>query len=186
MISGTSFIIGDNLSAIRKGSEDHKRILKMYGNKDIIAVAKLGAMFKPVSVFRDDGVQMYVHSEGGCTYLAVFNFGEYADCDYTIDTSDLELVKELWSGKEFAVTEGKLSFSIGENDAVIFKIQSKTQPTPTPDESATNVPGDTDTEPGKTGTESPESPTTLVICIALAIVILGAAAAFIIIKKNKN
>lgn len=184
VISGTSFIIGDNLSAIRKGSEDHKRILKMYGNKDIIAVAKLGAMFKPVSIFRDDGVQMYAHSEDGCTYLAVFNFGEYAECEYAVAASDLELVKELWSGKEFAVTEGKLTFSIGANDAVIFKIQSKTQPTPTLDESATNTPDNTDAEHDKTGTASPENTTTVVICIALAIVVFGAAAALIIIKKK--
>ena len=186
VISGTSFIIGDNLSAIKKGSADHTRILKMYANKDIIALAKLGAMFKPVSVFRDDGVQMYVHSQDGSTYLAVFNFGEYAECEYTVDSSDLELVKELWSGKEYTVSEGNLSFSIGENDAVIFKIQSKTKPEPTPDTDATLVPGITNTEPENTSTDSPKNTAAIVAGIALAAVVLGGVVAFIIIKKIKK
>ena len=56
--------------------EKHERILKMFGNADIAAVAKLGRMFRPYEVSAGQRcAEAYWLTDGDTMYFAVFNFG---------------------------------------------------------------------------------------------------------------
>ena len=150
VISGTSFIIGDNLSAISEGSYDHKMIMNMYGNKDIVIVAKLGAMFVPYEYdYVDKCADTYIYSDGEYFYIAVFNFDDIEDISLPISqltgksVDELASAKELWSGDIYRVDkDGNLNFTVEGNDAAIIKIsltgeEPSVDPTPTDDEVVT-------------------------------------------------
>ena len=127
IISGTSFIIGDNLANVTEGSYEHEMIMKMYANKDILSVAKLGKAFLPLYV--ESGkrcADIYYYMEEGTLYLAIFNF------DGLTDSSSLDLTAligeneahatELWSGEVTNLDEGSLPYSVAAEDAVVYKI----------------------------------------------------------------
>lgn len=130
VISGTSFIIGDNLAAIKPGSYEHERILKMYANKNIVNVAKEGMMFKPVfNLIVDKCADTYYCVKDGFLYIAVFNFDyDYRDIvvNFSNMVSDASTITtqavELWSGTKYDVNNGYISFELDSNDAAIFKV----------------------------------------------------------------
>ena len=215
VISGTSFIIGDNLSVITEGSSDHKKILKLYGNKDVIKLAKLGLMFKPTSnIIFDKCADTYYCINDGYLYVAIFNFSESKDIVYNFadivgDQKELaSTAKELWSGKTYDVEDGYINFSISSENAAIFKISlDGSEATPTPDNTAvetttpsptakdTNIPDETVSIPTDDNTNTPKtesndendnSSTIILIVVVVAIVVLTGIAGVIIMTKKKQ
>lgn len=215
VISGTSFIIGDNLSVITEGSSDHNKILKLYGNKDVIELAKLGLMFKPTSnIIFDKCADTYYCINDGYLYVAIFNFSESKDIVYNFadivgDQKELaSTAKELWSGKTYDVEDGYINFSISSENAAIFKISlDGSEATPTPDNTAvetttpyptakdTNIPDETVSIPTDDNTNAPKtesndendnSSTIIVIVAVVAIVVLAGIAGVIIMTKKKQ
>lgn len=174
-ISGTSFIVGDNLSAIKTDSSDHQRILKMYGNKDIIELAKLGIMFKPTSnIVFDKCADTYYAVKDNYLYVAMFNFDYSKEIVFNLMdlVDDAALIpssaKELWSGNTYEISGGHITFDLSSNDTVIFKISlSNNDVTPTPDNTLieTDIPETTvvDTETPNTTVIDTEMPDTTII-----------------------
>jgi len=127
VISGTSFLVGDNLANISEGSAEHQMILKMYANADVVSVAKLGKAFLPLSM--ESGrrcADLYYYMEDGCLYLAIFNFSGMTD-HVNLDLSALlgtnaATATELWSGADASFSDGKLTYSLAAEDAALFKI----------------------------------------------------------------
>lgn len=209
-ISGTSFLIGDDLSRIALASADHERILAMYGNKDVISVIKLGAAFKPLNAGADKRcADMYYHISAGKLYLAFFNF------DPSDNTMELDLApfnsefskgfsgKELWSGAVVSGDGSTFTFDLAGEDAAIFELTLKdgnhvAPPTPedpsspvTPENPSVSVPSAPTSDPSKDSDIGKEedgiSPAMLAGVIVGFVVAVGAfATVAIVLKKRKK
>ncbi len=200
VISGTSFLVGDDLSNIKEGGSDYDRIMSVLGNKDIISVAKLGKMFMPYNVDPDKScAEIYYYDDGNELYIAVFNFD--AARKITLDLNSIagvgkDLVygaKELWSGKDIDASSGIIEFSVGNNDAAVFKISK----TPSVIETETATPDNTQTEtkipvvdPNKTNTpdysEDDKSGLIFVVISVSVVCVIAAAFAILAVKRKKN
>ncbi len=127
-ISGTSFLIGDDLSDAAEIPEKHERMLKMFGNADIIAVAKLGRMFKPYNIPADGRcADAYWLSEDGELYFAVFNFSKSEteiryDLAGHLPEGTVFTAAELWHGNEGLMDGTILTHTIPAEDAAVFRI----------------------------------------------------------------
>ncbi len=127
-ISGTSFLVGDDLSDIADNSQKQERILKMCGNADIVSVAKLGRMFTPYEVHADERcADAYWLMADGALYLAVFNFAKTAAevrCDLAerLTTGTVFSASELWHGTEVPMEGTVLTHTIPAEDAAVFRI----------------------------------------------------------------
>ena len=130
-ITGTSFLIGDDLTDVKPNSTKFRRIQKLFGNADVIAVAKLGRAFAPLTVTSGERcADTYWCLEDGTLYLAVFNF-ESQKAERTLDLSRFAdslpedvVAKELWSGKAADFGGSNLTFTVKGQDAVLFRIGS--------------------------------------------------------------
>lgn len=168
-ITGTSFIIGDDLTKIKAGSASERRILKMFANSDVVSVAKLGRAFEPFSVNAGDRcANAYWCEADGALYLAVFNF-DTKKANMTFDLSAVTdalpadtPVKELWSGKTVKLTGSRLNVTLSGQDASIFRI---------------GTPNDTESVTGDTDGLSGDSGAGLTNAAKLALVIGGAVTA---------
>ncbi|MBE6638643.1 MAG: hypothetical protein E7616_04205 [Ruminococcaceae bacterium] len=211
VICGTSFLIGDNLANITVDSEKHQRILQMFGNKEIVSVAKLGRAFTPLYA----GPNMrcadtYYCIEGDYLYVAAFNFDGYTRT-LSLDLSALsdkvsDTASELWSQIGFALENKTLNYSLRPDDAAVFRVylgegddpnllpdKPETPETPeTPENPET--PDDTQKDPENPGDNKPsdkdqtESSASSFIIMAVAAVVLAAIAAGVVIliaKKKK-
>ena len=146
-ITGTSFLVGDDLTDVKPNSTKFRRIQKLFGNKDIISVAKLGRAFAPYTVTAGERcADAYWCVEDGVLYLAVFNF-ENTKAERTFDLSALidslpadVVAKELWSGKEAALDGMNLTYTVKAQDAAVFRIGSPIV------EEGTDVPTDEETQ----------------------------------------
>ncbi len=127
VITGTSFLLGDNLSDITPGDDKHKFILKLLANPNIIKVAQMAKTFRPLENLPEERyANAYYYASDDALYVAVFNFDIY-DAEISLDLSltgaDVgSFAAELWSGKRFSVEDGKLNLTMNNEDALIFKI----------------------------------------------------------------
>ena len=124
-------LIGDDLTDVKVNSTKFRRIQKLFGNKDIISVAKLGRAFAPYTVTAGERcADAYWCEADGVLYLAVFNF-ENQKADRTFDLSALvdklptdAVAKELWSGKNADLNGMTLACTVKGQDAALFRIGS--------------------------------------------------------------
>lgn len=165
VISGTSFLIGDDLTDAASQPEKHERLLKMFGNADIIAAAKLGRMFRPYDVRAGQRcADTYWILEGDELYLAVFNFEKSETeirCDLTgcLPAGTVFTAAELWRGAEGLMDGNVLNHTIPAEDAALFRI--------------TPLVGASETLPQK---DQKKDLLSLLVCGAASVGILAAAA----------
>jgi len=183
-ISGTSFLVGDDLTDIEPGSDKAERILAMFGNRDIIAAAKLGRMFTPWEVIPGEKcAQSYWCTAGDAFYLAVFNFDSDA-MDYSFHLAnhlaehDEFTAKELWRGTEFSLTGKTLVVTVPKKDAALYRI-TPVHPETVPADDVQMVITDSSNKVVK------EKNGMLPFIIGGAAVVLAAAAA-VMVKNNKK
>ncbi len=199
VISGTSFLIGDNLNDAGKGTANYNMIMKMFGNKDIISVAKLGKAFKPLTVNGGDRcADAYWYKDGDVLYFAVFNFDSGKP---SFDLSSIVgnipegvVATDLWRGIKTELDGSSITCLVPKDDAAIYKIELKnvggsTETDAPSTEALTQTPAGTETLAGTeepSGTEQPSNNgTVVIIAVIAAVVIIGAVVAVIIIKKKK-
>lgn len=128
-ISGTSFLLGDDLSDAADIPEKHERILKMFGNADITAAAKLGRMFRPFTLPATgarcaEAYHLLINDE---LYLAVFNFDKNeAEIRYDLaghlPAGMLFTAAELWRSEEALMDGTVLTYTVPAEDAALFRI----------------------------------------------------------------
>ena len=185
-ISGTSFLVGDDLSDIQSGSAKDERIRAMFGNADVISVAKLGRMFTPWEAIPGERcAEAYWYGDGDELYLAVFNFdGDMKDYCFNLSDKLAEhgefTVKELWRGTDLSLTGQSLIVSVPEKDAAIYKITSihaETEADPADDVEMVITNSDSKVVKEKNGM--------LPYILGGAAVVLAAAAA-VVMKNNKK
>lgn len=162
-ICGTSFIIGDDLTKIKPDTSSFKRIMKMYGNKDVISVAKLGRAFTPYEVSAGDRcADIYWTTVDDTVYIAMFNFNNLKS-QKTVDLSEIvkaipehATAKELWSGKEITFSKNTLTYTLSAKDAALIRIGTndieENPEAPLPPEATVTT--------SKTEEETPSAPTT--------------------------
>lgn len=185
-ISGTSFLVGDDLTGIEPGSAKDERIRSMFGNADVISVAKLGQMFTPWEVIPGEKcAETYFCADGNDFYLAVFNFDSDAKdyafnlAGYLADSGEYT-VKELWRGTELSLNGGSLIVTVPKKDAAIYRITSvsaETEAAPTEDVEMVITDSDHRVVKEKNGM--------LPYILGGAAVVLAAAAA-VVMKNNKK
>ncbi len=191
-ITGTSFLIGDDLTDVKEGSSKHRRIQKLFGNADVIAVAKLGRAFAPCSVVPGERyADSYWCEADGVLYLAVFNF-ETQKADRIFDLSALTdklptdaVAKELWSGKEADLNGMTLACTVKGQDAALFRIGSPTSEEESPSDPA--APGEQPSSPAP----SPQSANDSWLPVLLGGAGLAAIAAVfsgvvLLVKRKRN
>ena len=186
-ISGTSFLVGDDLTDIEPGSPKEERILSLFGNADVISVAKLGQMFTPWEVIPGERcAEAYRYGDEDEFWLAVFNFDSDAK-DYSFNLAGIladhgeYTVKELWRGTEFSLSGQNLLVTVPRKDAAIYKVTSlhaQTQADPTEDVEMVITDSDSKAVKEKNGM--------LPYILGGAAVVLAAAAAVVMNKNKKN
>ena len=176
ILSGTSFLIGDDLTDAASVPEKHERLLKMFGNADIIAVAKLGHMFRPLAVKAGERcANAYWLCENGELYLAVFNF-ETSETDIHCDLAGylpagtLFTAAELWNGTEALMDGTVLTHTVPAGDVSVFRI--------------TPLVGASETIAEKTPKDQKKDLLSLLVCGAASVGIIAAAA--VLYGKRKN
>ncbi len=198
VISGTSFLVGDDLSDITPGSGKAEFIFQMFGNKDIVSVAKMGKAFLPLSMDAGDRcANTYYCIDGDYLYIAIFNF-DYNDSKIALDTFAMSgsrnyVANELWSGKEVDLDhECVLHYTVPAQDAALFKIhmlddggEGGVETDPLPGGDITNPPEDDKDGDNKSHEKQSDTPWALIIIgIAALGVIAGVAVALISHKKK--
>ena len=128
-ISGTSFLVGDNLADIEPGSEKEKRILSMFADPGVIGTAKRGEAFRPWSVIPGEKcADAFRYAEGEELWLAVFNFDDAAKTR-TFDLSGLLpegdcAGEELWRGTEANLDDRVLTCEVPARDAALWHVSA--------------------------------------------------------------
>ena len=129
VISGTSFLVGDDLSDAAAIPEKHERILKMFGNADIAAAAKLGRMFRPFTLpaANERCAEAYYLPANAELYLAVFNFDETEkevrhDLAGYLPAGTIFTAAELWRSEEGLMDGTVLTYTVPAEDAALFRI----------------------------------------------------------------
>ncbi len=131
LLAGTSFLVGDDLA---NGMDTAKqdRLHAMFGNADIVNVARLGCAFRPYAVTSGERcAEAYLaHSEvDDALYLAIFHFEdeektvEYGLTDVLPESMLHEYeVRELWRGETVTLDGDVLRYTIPAGDAAMFRI----------------------------------------------------------------
>ena len=194
---------------VTEGSYNHEMILKMYGNKDIISVAKLGKAFLPLYVEAGNRcADIYYYMEEGTLYLAIFNFDGLTDSSVldltTLIGTDAAHATELWSGEVTNLEEGTLRYKLAAEDAAVYKITAGTISTPSDDntnppegDGSATIPGDnnseTDNENNNETTENnneiinkEEDGTPWIVILIIAVfAVVTAGIVFAVLRKKK-
>ena len=129
-ISGTSFLVGDDLSDVTDNGQKQERITQMFGNADIVSVAKLGQMFRPYEVRADERcAEAYWLEKDGILYLAVFNFHQ-SEAEFRYDLAaqlpegTVFNATELWRSAEVPMDGTVMTYTLPAEDAAVFRIAS--------------------------------------------------------------
>ncbi|MCL2107402.1 MAG: hypothetical protein FWH26_10160, partial [Oscillospiraceae bacterium] len=135
IIAGTSFLAGDDFSRITPGSWQQARVDMLYKNSEIMAVARMGRIFRPAQLPTDSAANIYTARDDDFVYIAVFNFESYAQ-NFELNLEALagpgELqVRELWSG-DTTQAAGTMTAAVAGKDARVYKVPrvEPTQPKP--------------------------------------------------------
>lgn len=129
VVSGTHVIACDDFRD--KSEEAQERFSTLYANEELIAVAKIGKCFMPLTTpTKNKSANVLYMQNDGYTYLAFFNYEKSGITlkaelkDYIKNTDGLEAVN-LLTGETVQLNGTELSVRLGETDAVIFKIRSE-------------------------------------------------------------
>ena len=198
VISGTSFLIGDNLAAIKKGTGDYNRVIEMFGNKGIIEIAKLGKAFTPVNVTAGQRcADIYYCTVGNTVYVAVYNFTSKTEktvidlSDIIPDLKDGTSAVDLWRNTKLTVKDSSVTCIRPSNDVVMIKINKDvidTNPDTTGSEINTAAPVTTliDTEIDNHNATAPILLYIIIYIIIAAVVIVALAVIVVVISRKKN
>lgn len=124
---GTSFLTGDDLSnPAGNYDEARERFNTLLGNSDIVAIAKLGVPFRPISV-KPGRVcsDAYVLENGEETYIALFNLsGEKKTVSADVSRYDIKdcIGRELWRNVTVLTKVGKVSFELDPHDSAVIML----------------------------------------------------------------
>ena len=202
-ISGTSFLVGDNLADIVPGSEKEKRILAMFANPGVIGTAKRGEAFRPWSVIPGEKcADAFWYAEGEELWLAVFNFDDAAQTR-TFDLSGLLpegdcAGEELWRGTEADLDDRVLTCEVPARDAALWHVSAagsaaepiSTDPAADQAPSRSDIPGAPDSPDPAHKEETLPSPAgksrSLLLPIAAAAVVLLTAGIALAIRRNRR
>ncbi len=121
VIGGTVMMLSDNYEY----DEARRRTEALSTNKEVNAVAASGIAFRPVESAGTGASRAYTAQINGKKYAALFHFESVRE-NVTLDISraglcGAEKFRDLWSGKEFAVTNGKLIWETDGCDALLLK-----------------------------------------------------------------
>lgn len=125
VISGTSFLAGDNFIApAGDETEARQRFEDMLANEDVIKAAEAGKIFQ-AEIDNDlpRAANVYRLACSGREYVAVFNFGSLP-AKYEINTGAENQscrFKELWSGEEFEAGS-TVKVWVNAGDAALYEI----------------------------------------------------------------
>lgn len=128
-------LLGDNfsLSGNRPGTEAiREQAKKVILNKEINEIARTcGATFWPVYGYNSKGGQgenYLMFDAGSVVYLTIINYGSdimsgsIPVSDLGLEASNVDAVKELWSGTGYTLnSNGELEFSVPGKDVLAFK-----------------------------------------------------------------
>ncbi len=143
-----TLVLGDNFSLNNgtcKGIQAARdRAEKLTNNPDIIAVARIGKMFRPVEGSLNNAFSLwgandycdntFILEADDAYYVAVFNFGTSAltsKLDFSrlgVDGDNVKEIKELWRSTATSFTATGFNVNVPREDACIYKI-SKTKAT---------------------------------------------------------
>ena len=124
VISGTSFLTGDNfVGPAGDAAAADARFKTLLAKEEIVRVAKLGQIFTPVITdVSDRSAHVYKLTEGGKTYIAVFNFSKLPKA-FTVDTGLSAFTgPELWTGEVYS-GQNTLEVRLRGGDAALFEIE---------------------------------------------------------------
>lgn len=135
VISGTSFLVGDDLSRISETSMKTAGFLKLMGNADVIRIAKLGKAFRPLSI---QAGQRYADSyytvHEGTLYVALFNFDSQrrsVKLDLSsvwADGDGIAAGREVWRDAEVEISEYTLKYAVPAGDVALIEIDMADEP----------------------------------------------------------
>ncbi len=118
VLLGTSFIAGDNfVHPAGDVSEADNRFKTLLTNEDLIRTAKLGKIFKPLSIVPSN--------RAANTYLAVLNYSS-EEAGFTLNLADYRKtgkkyqIKGAWSGDTSAVNSDSFEVSLKGKDSELF------------------------------------------------------------------
>lgn len=127
ILCGTSFLVGDDLSDMTDPAKQ-ERIFGMFGNADIVSVAKLGRAFRPYAIKTGERcADAYWCTVDDTLYFAAFSFGT-EDAAVSYDLADLLPagqdydIRELWRGESVSLDGAVLTYTIPAGDAAVFRI----------------------------------------------------------------
>ncbi|MCL2105562.1 MAG: hypothetical protein FWH26_00620 [Oscillospiraceae bacterium] len=134
VISGTTLLMGDNFpDPAGSAAQARDRFEKLLCNPDILAVARVGKIFRPASFttpYRQGADNVYVMEDGGRVYIAVFNLESWLPKKVTLDlealtgkTAKSYVMKELWSGETLTSPGTKAVVSLEKADAKLFQVE---------------------------------------------------------------
>lgn len=127
IMMGTSFLTGDDLSSPAGNyNEARERFNTLLGNSDIVAIAKLGVPFRPISV-KPGRVcsDAYALENGDETYIALFNLsGEKSTVSADVSGYGISdcTGRELWRNAMVQAEGGKVSFELDPHDSAVIKL----------------------------------------------------------------
>lgn len=124
VVNGT-LITGDDYSSQGLWLEKAKELLQ---NKEIINLAINGEAFRPVEGNSVQGSsETFVHKIGNSYYVAVINYGEEKSYSLSLDrlgiTNGDYCVKELFSDRQFSITNSEMQITVGSRDAAIYEFR---------------------------------------------------------------
>ncbi|MBE6652533.1 MAG: carbohydrate-binding protein [Ruminococcaceae bacterium] len=152
-ITGTSFLIGDDLSGIPDDGTAYESYMEYLQNPEVIRIAKQGLAFRPYAIEAGQRcANVYYHVGDGYIYVAMFNFTTVrttmeidlaALCD-----GEILSVTEVWRNKTTNTSNGVLAYEMPKRDAALFVIKTaEASPEETTAEQTDTNPVVEDTDP---------------------------------------
>lgn len=122
IVTGT-IITGDDFSVHGNASGAAQQLLQ---NPDILKVAQLEGFFRPVDHHMGETPSnIFVHTSGGYTYLAIVNYSNQATT-FEIDPGKIGITnpsgKELFTGETYS-KKGKINITVPPADAMIYRFK---------------------------------------------------------------
>ena len=132
VLLGTSFLAGDNfINPVGNRIEADSRFKTLLTNEDLIRTAKIGKIFRPLSVNpTNKAANIFVMEDEGNTYLAVLNYSSI-ETTFTLSLSDYMKpgknyqIKEAWSGITSEVNGNSFNLILKGKDSELFILSER-------------------------------------------------------------
>ncbi|MEG2599614.1 MAG: T9SS type A sorting domain-containing protein, partial [Muribaculaceae bacterium] len=142
LMCGT-MVLGDNFSL--KGTavgtqKARDKAIKYMANEDILAVARIGKMFRPVEGSLNTGFSLYQRMNvdkyftldtKDTLYLVVFNYASDATTESLvferigIETGNVKEIKELWTGEMVLANGDEIDCKVPAEDVRVYRISKE-------------------------------------------------------------